>query len=295
MPAYDVDLTAQYENIPDGGQQTPPGDGGQQNPPGDGGQQTPPGDGGQQTPSPGDGGQQTPPPGGNAGDKQATPDTGEPQEPAAAAVKSLRKQIAGAYYLKKGTSLTPVVLADMADGAVKKAAAAKLTWKSSKTKVATVGAKTGKIKAKRTGSATITGTSPDGKKKVVIKVKVVAKAKRLTKVKVKGIPKTLAAPKALSFAGALSVSDTLSLPGVPGTSTNLDLAASKSTAQLKVVPTPTNATNLTISYKSSNSKVLKVDACGKLTPVKKGKAKITITVKAGGVKEMIKTKTIQIK
>jgi hypothetical protein len=167
-------------------------------------------------------------------------------------------------YMKRNTSLTPIVLADMKDGSVKTAKAAKVEWKSSNAKVVSVNAKTGKITVKkRTGTATLTGTVKGVATKVSFKVKVVAIAKKLKKAAVKGTPKTLS-------------------------------LKSGKTAQLKVSVNPASATNVTIGYKSSNNKILEVDACGKLTPLSKGKAKITVTIKGGGVKKTIKTKPIQI-
>jgi hypothetical protein len=166
-------------------------------------------------------------------------------------------------YLKRGTSLKSVALADMKNGSVKTAQAAKVGWTTNNAKVAAVNEKTGKITAKKTGTATITVTAKGAAAKARFKVKVVAKAKKLKKAAVKGVPKTLS-------------------------------LKSGKTAQLKVSVNPASATNVTVSYKSSNGKVLKVDACGKLTPLSKGKARITVTVK-GGAKKTVKTKLILVR
>jgi uncharacterized protein YjdB len=159
-------------------------------------------------------------------------------------------------YLKKGTTLTPPVCADSVNPVTKKASTtAKLTWESSKPKVATVNAK-GKIKAKKTGTVKITATALNGKK-LTINVKVVKKAVKLKKLTLKKPPKTMKAGK---------------------------------TAILKLKVTSAKATNLRVKFSSSNKKVLTVDKAGKLTALKKGKAKIT--VKIGNKKY---TRTISVK
>jgi uncharacterized protein YjdB len=61
------------------------------------------------------------------------------------------------------------------------------------------------------------------------------------------------------------------------------------TAQLKLKLTPAKATNLKVKFKVKG-KAIKVDAAGKITAVKKGKAKITVS--AGGKKV---TMTITVK
>jgi uncharacterized protein YjdB len=141
--------------------------------------------------------------------------------------------------MKKGASLTIPVVVYTTDGK-----AAKLTWASSNESVATVNA-SGKVTAKKKGTAKITAKALNGKS-VTVTVKVVAKAKKLTKLSITGAPKTLKKGK---------------------------------TAQVKVKVTPVSATNLKITFKSSKPAVLSVDKAGKLTAKKKGKA--TITVKAG--------------
>ncbi|MDR1790916.1 MAG: Ig-like domain-containing protein [Propionibacteriaceae bacterium] len=115
-------------------------------------------------------------------------------------------------------------------------------WKSSNTKVATV-SKAGKITAKsKAGTAKITATTQNGKK-LTITVKVSKKAVKLTKL-------AATAPASLKVG---------------------------KTAQVKLQRTPAKATNLTsVTYKSSNTKILKVDKAGKLTALKKGKATLTI-------------------
>jgi uncharacterized protein YjdB len=153
-------------------------------------------------------------------------------------------------YLKKGAHLIIPVVAYTSDDKT-----AVLTWTSSNTNTATVN-QSGKVTAKKKGIAKITAKAQNGKS-VTITVKVVDRAKKPTKLSITGVPGTLKIGK---------------------------------TAQIKVKVTPTDATNLAITFKSSKSSVLGVDKAGKLTAKKKGKA--TITVKAGGksVKKMVTVK-----
>jgi uncharacterized protein YjdB len=153
--------------------------------------------------------------------------------------------------LKKGASITPPIAADSKTAKGKADIKAKLTYKSSNSKVATV-SKTGKIKAKKSGTVTITATALNGKS-VKIKVKVVAKASAVKKVTLTGLKTTLNKGK---------------------------------TAQIGVKVTPANATNAKLTFKSSNAKVLKVDKAGKVTALKKGTAKITVKA---GTKTVVKT------
>jgi uncharacterized protein YjdB len=158
--------------------------------------------------------------------------------------------------MKKGTSLTLPVCADSVNPVTKKAeTTAKLTWKSSKKKVATVNTK-GKIKAKAPGTAKITATALNGRK-LTVTVKVVKKAVTLKKITISGIKATL---------------------------------NKGGTAQIKLKVRPAGATNLKIKFKSGKSSVLKVDKAGKLTALKKGKAKITVTI---GKKKAVKTITVK--
>ena len=147
-------------------------------------------------------------------------------------------------YLKKGASLTPPVRADSVSITGKADTVAKLSYKSSNSKIATVSS-SGKIKAKKKGKATITATSLNGKT-LKINVVVVKKAKSLKKFTLSGVK-------------------------------NLTVKAGK-TAQLKIKLSPAGATNLKVRFKSSNKRVLTVDKAGRLTALKKGKAKITVYV-----------------
>jgi hypothetical protein len=144
-----------------------------------------------------------------------------------------------------------------------------LTWVASKPKVASVakGKATGVVSvpggadaklaikaAKKVGASKITLTAESGAK-LVITVKVVKKAKVASKgaVKVKGAPK------------------------------KMKVGQSK-VAKVKL---PKNATVIA-TWKSSKAAIVKVDAAGKLTALKKGKVKLTL--KAGKVKKVVKIK-----
>jgi uncharacterized protein YjdB len=151
----------------------------------------------------------------------------------------------------------------MTDGSVKLARAANVTWASGNEKIAAVDADTGKITARKPGSTKVTGTAPGGAS-VSFNVNVVSSGKKLTKLAVKGVPKRLYVKKA-------------------------------NPVQLKVSVGPASVTNVTIAYQSSNNKVLKVDACGRMTPAGKGNAHITVTAKGGGAKMTVKTRNIVVK
>ena len=117
-----------------------------------------------------------------------------------------------------------------------------VTWKSSNTKVAKVDSK-GKVTAVGSGSATITVTTIEGKKtsscKVTVKTPVLVSSIKLNKSSIKVIK---------------------------GYSTDL-----------KATINPSNATNKNVTWKSSNTKVAKVDSKGKVTAVGAGSATITVT------------------
>jgi uncharacterized protein YjdB len=156
--------------------------------------------------------------------------------------------------MTKGASLTLPVCADSTDAQGKPDTKAKLTYASSNPKVVTVDAN-GKIKVKGKGKATITVTALNGKS-TKITVNAVVKAKSLKKLAFVKPPKTMKVGK---------------------------------TAQLKLKLTPATATNLKVKFKASGKSV-KVDQAGKITAVKKGKSKITVS--AGGKKA---TQTITVK
>jgi uncharacterized protein YjdB len=152
--------------------------------------------------------------------------------------------------VKKKVAIVPV----LEDGG-KTVSGSKVTYKSSSTKVAKVDSK-GRVTGVKAGKATISVIAANGET-LKVTVKVVKKAVVLKKFTVKGAPKTMkrGATKQLT----------------------LKLAQSK-------------ATNLKVSYKSSKSSVVAVDAAGKLTAKKKGTATITVKVGSRTAKFKVKVK-----
>jgi len=133
-----------------------------------------------------------------------------------------------------------------------------ITWESSDPKTVSINGST--MFALKSGSAILTATAPDGK---TLKMLVNVAGKR-TKVQNVAIAK---APKKPIKVGKSVV--------------------------LKAKIAPYNATGSSgaiITWKSSKPKIVKVDAAGKITALKKGKAKITATV--GGKKQTV---TITVK
>lgn len=140
--------------------------------------------------------------------------------------------------------------------APKTASVKKVSFKSSKKSVATVNSK-GVVTAKKPGTAKITISAKDGsKKKLTVTVFVTKKiSKKVTKVEA-----TLDAKNEVLLAGE--------------------------TAQVKATVTPDKATLKKVAYKSSNTKVAKVDAVtGKVTAVAPGKATITVQAMDGSKKK----------
>lgn len=134
-------------------------------------------------------------------------------------------------------------------------------WTSSNKSVVSVDAKTGKITAKKVGTATITVTTEKGKQ-ASIEVKVVKKKVKTTKL----VVKNKATDKTLKNKSKVTLKK-------------------KETLWLKTELTPITSPDK-VTYKSSNKKVVTVSSKGKITAKKKGKA--TITVKSG-------KKTVKIK
>jgi uncharacterized protein YjdB len=183
------------------------------------------------------------------GDQQQAPGDQTPQTPTdtdkkdtvtAEPVTKLLTPLKQIIIAVKAKVTLPVVAYDK-NGAIQ----AKLSWTSSNTAVAAVGADTGKVTAKKTGTAKITAKAQNGKS-VTITVKVVKKAKAIKKISLVKPPKSLKKGK---------------------------------TAQLKVKVLPATATYKSIVFRSSKPSVVSVDKAGMLTAKKKGKA--TITVKMG--------------
>ncbi len=135
----------------------------------------------------------------------------------------------------------------------------KVTYKSSKKKIASVSSK-GKVKGLKKGTAKITVTAKDGsKKKATLTVKVVNPVK---------VSKVTVSPAA----------------------TTLDVGK---TVTLKVACAPKNATNKAVSWKTSDKGVATVNASGVVKGVKAGTAKITATAKDGSKKSAACTVTVK--
>jgi len=121
-----------------------------------------------------------------------------------------------------------------------------VTWATSNEKVATVDAN-GQVKGKKAGKATITVTTANGKS-ASFKVKVQKDVVKVKKVKITAETKKIKKGQKL---------------------------------QLKAEVTPATAKNAKLTWKSSNTKVAKVNSKGVVTGKKKGKATITATSKDG--------------
>lgn len=169
-------------------------------------------------------------------DPTPTPTPAQPKPAKAASVKTLPT-----LYLVRGKSVTLPAAVQPYNAANKK-----IKWKTSNKKVVSVNAATGKIRGVKTGKATLTVTTNDGKKKAQCRVTVVAKA---TKVK------RLAAFKPVG------------------------LVVGK-TVQVKPKVTPAKATGVVPKFTSSKKSVAVIDKAGVITALAPGKT--TITVKAGG-------------
>ena len=123
-----------------------------------------------------------------------------------------------------------------------------VSWKSSDTGVATVDG-SGKVTAVKAGSTTITVTTTDGGKTATCSVTVTSK--------------------------------TVSVTGVKLDSGKLELKAGE-TAQLTATVEPSDASDKSLEWTSSDAKVATVDASGKVTAVGVGSATITVKTKDGG-------------
>ena len=122
-----------------------------------------------------------------------------------------------------------------------------VTWASSDAAVATVSE--GKVTGVKAGEAVITVTTADGGKTAECKITVT--------------------PKAIPVESVSVDEETLTI--IEG-----------GFASITATITPAEATNKTVSYKSSDATVATVDAEGKVTGVKAGKATITVTTEDGG-------------
>lgn len=159
----------------------------------------------------------------------------EPEPIKVTSVKLNKKS--ASVYTGKTVKLSATVLPKNADNKA-------VTWKSSNSKVAKVTQK-GVVTGVKKGTATITVTTKDGKKKATCKV-TVKQTVKVTKVSLDRSSARIA-------------------------------KGEKLTLTAKVLPA--KATNKAVTWKSSNTKVAKVSKTGVVTGVGKGTAKITVTTK----------------
>ncbi len=132
-------------------------------------------------------------------------------------------------------------------------------WKSSKKNVAKV-TSSGMVTAKKTGKTTITATTKDkAKKKASIQIQV----------------KKYVKPTSITVTG----------------STTLNVG---STGKLNVTVNPAKTTENGVTFTSSNSSVVAVDADGVLTAKKAGTANITVKTKVKNAKGNYVTKTVKV-
>ena len=138
-----------------------------------------------------------------------------------------------------------------------------VTWKSSNTRVVTVNS-SGKLTAVGNGSATITATAKDGSKKtatckVTVKIPTVVKVSRVS----------------------LNKND-------------LALTSKGQSYQLSASVAPSNASNKSVKWTSSNTKVATVSSSGKVTAIANGNTTITATAADGSGKKDICAVTVNI-
>lgn len=160
-----------------------------------------------------------------------------------------------------------------------KPAKARVTWKSSRPKTASVSLK-GQVTAKAVGTATITATARYGKavKKASCKVTVRAKEPSVVQPAVQPTNVPVAAPVSVQEIATGQVSYLLKI-GEP--------------VFMNASVAPANATNKNLIYTSSDPAVVTVDASGKLQPLGEGTASVTITAADGsGVKKVISVTVI---
>lgn len=138
-----------------------------------------------------------------------------------------------------------------------------VTWKSSNTKVVTVNS-AGKLTAVRNGSATITATAKDGSKKTAT-CKVTVKIPTVVKVNSVSLNKN-----------------------------DLALTSKGQSYQLRATVSPSNASNKSVKWTSSNTKVATVSSSGKVTAVANGNTTITATAADGSGKKDICAVTVNI-
>ncbi len=120
-----------------------------------------------------------------------------------------------------------------------------VTWKSSKSTIASVGKTTGIVTAKKSGTVTITCTTKDGGYPATCKITV---GTPVSKVKLNNTEATVKRKKTITLAATIS---------------------------------PASATNQKVTWKSSNKTIATVTSKGEVKGVKKGKVSITCTTSDG--------------
>ncbi len=149
----------------------------------------------------------------------------------------------------------------------------KLTWKSSDESVATVD-ENGKVKGLKAGTVTITVTTENGK----------TATKKIT-VKEKSTSHNNGGSSSGNTGGNTSGGKT---PKPPATvePTNVTISGNREvyvgdSIQLSATISPSNATNKSVTWKSSNSGIATVDGNGRVTGVSAGTVTITVTTANG--------------
>jgi hypothetical protein len=169
-------------------------------------------------------------------------------------------------YLTEGESLILPVAFDGENGGSVEADPG-IAYRSSRTNVAKI-SRTGRITAQKKGKAVITVRATSGRT-LKVTVNVVAKKSALRKL-------TAGKPGALKKKGKAWK------------------AKIGKTAILKPAVKAKTATNLAVTFRSSNPKVLKIDRAGKIWPQSKGKATVTVKVKQTSGKSKIFKKVIYV-
>lgn len=184
------------------------------------------------------------------------------------AIKSVTLKIGSSNVTKKTKTLTVGSSATLKVTVKPSSAKKKVTYKSSKTSVATVSSK-GKIVAKKAGTAkiTVTVTGKNNKKKSTY-----------CNIKVKSKEQPTEQP----------TERPTEQPDVKVTGVTLEQAdagvriAVNGTANLVASVAPANATNKNLVWSSSNTSVATVDNNGVVKGVKAGKVKVTVKTEDGG-------------
>ena len=152
----------------------------------------------------------------------------------------------------------------------------KVTWQSSNPNIVVVDDK-GNIKGITPGSATITVTSNDGNHIATSKITVVANTPSPTN---NNQTQTTTKVNPPSSTSATNNDNTIKLKGISLDNENITLNVNENRI-LIVNYNPQNATDKTVTWKSSNPSIVKVDNSGKLTALAEGTTTITVTSNDG--------------